>query len=269
MRHPARPIAAALAVCLGLAGGARAAVLKVDYSITLEGLTLGSAGLDGTFDDRSYDLKLRGHLTGLAGVFSGQGQGGATARGVISGPRLSSTGFSASARSGSNQRTVQIGVNGGNVTSITINPPFQEEPVDRVPLTEAALRGITDPLSGVVALAANPATPNEPGNCDRTVPVFDGTQRFNVVLSYQDTRVVRKGGFTGSVLVCGIRYVPVAGHRTDRPSVRFMEENRDMSVWLAPVPGTRMLVPLRISVRTMLGTSVVEAQRWEVSGAGR
>jgi hypothetical protein len=75
---------------------------------------------------------------------------------------------------------------------------------------------------------------------------------------------VKKPGYVGNVLVCNARYVPIAGHRPGRPAVQFMVENRDMSVWLAPVEGARVLVPLRIAVRTMIGTSVIEAQSWRV-----
>jgi hypothetical protein len=45
-----------------------------------------------------------------------------------------------------------------------------------------------------------------------------------------------------------------------------MKENKDMSVWLAPVEGRRLLFPVRVAVRTMIGMSVVEASRWEVAG---
>jgi hypothetical protein len=48
-----------------------------------------------------------------------------------------------------------------------------------------------------------------------------------------------------------------------------MEENRDMQVWLAPVEGTRLLVPMKIAVRTMIGMSVVEASDWTLSGDAR
>ena len=68
------------------------------------------------------------------------------------------------------------------------------------------------------------------------------------------------------MLVCNVRYVPIAGHRLHRPATKFMQENRDMSVWLAPVEGARVLVPFRISIRTMIGTSVVEATRWGYDG---
>jgi hypothetical protein len=45
-----------------------------------------------------------------------------------------------------------------------------------------------------------------------------------------------------------------------------MQENKDMSVWLVPLQAQRVLVPVRISVRTMVGTSVVEASRWSLEG---
>jgi hypothetical protein len=40
-----------------------------------------------------------------------------------------------------------------------------------------------------------------------------------------------------------------------------------MSVWLAPVEGTRVLLPVRIAVRTTLGTNIIEATRWNRVGA--
>ena len=33
--------------------------------------------------------------------------------------------------------------------------------------------------------------------------------------------------------------------------------------------GTRVLMPMRISVRTMMGTSVIEATRWHQDGGGK
>ena len=48
-------------------------------------------------------------------------------------------------------------------------------------------------------------------------------------------RTVEKPGYKGPVLVCNARYVPIAGHRSLRPSTKFMQENKDMQVWLAPV----------------------------------
>ena len=267
MRATKHPLGIGLLAAMlfaALSSPAWATALRVDYAITLAGLSLGNAGLDGTFDDQRYDMRLTGKLTGIVGALSGNSTGGAAARGTVAGSRVVSNGFSANARSGGNERTVMLGVASGNVTSISIVPPFERNyPV--VPLGENDTRNVTDPLSGLVGVIAGGKL-DDPANCNRTVPVFDGTQRFNVQLSYAGTRLVRKPGFTGNVLVCNVRYTPVAGHRTDRPSVQFMRDNRDMQVWLAQVEGTRLLLPVRISVQTMIGLSVVEAQNWVIRG---
>jgi hypothetical protein len=73
-------------------------------------------------------------------------------------------------------------------------------------------------------------------------------------------------GYSGPVLVCNARYVPISGHRSERPATKFMQENRDMSVWLAPVEGPRLLFPLKVSVRTMIGTGELYASLWSLEG---
>jgi hypothetical protein len=39
-----------------------------------------------------------------------------------------------------------------------------------------------------------------------------------------------------------------------------MKGNREMSVWLVPVAGSRALIPWRIQVQTQVGNVVIEAQ---------
>ena len=154
----------------------------------------------------------------------------------------------------------------GNVTQSEVTPPLVDME-DRVPVTAANKRGIMDPASALLMPAHASGDLTNPENCNRTLPVFDGATRFNVVLSYAETRAVEKPGYAGPVLVCSARYQAIAGHRPDRPGVRFVEENRDMSDWLAPVEGTRVLIPLRISVMTTIGTNIIEATRWVRTGA--
>lgn len=257
----ARTLLAAALLAAVTAGPAAATDLKVDYRITLAGLTLGTADLQAKFSGDRYDLRMNAQLTGLAGLFTASGRGGAVATGTLSPTRPVTSGFSATGKSGGAERTVQVALASGNASDVRIEPPFEPRP-DRVPLEEAHKRGIVDPLSGVLAVAAVKGKPDDPAACDRTLPVFDGTQRFNVVLSYAETRTVQKPGYSGKVLVCNARYVPVAGHRPKRWAVQYMQDNRDMAVWLAPVEGTRALVPIRINVQTYFGMSVVEAERW-------
>lgn len=239
---------------------ATAAGLGADYAISLAGLPLGSARLTASIDGDAYEVEVEARLTGLAGVLT-SGKGGATASGALAGGRPVPAAFSILTRSSSAGVTIRLALARGNVTAIEIEPPPEPKP-DRVPLTEAHKRAVVDPASALLMPVATRGEPLDRTGCERTIPVFDGWTRFNVVLTYAETRTIDQAGYKGPVLVCNARYVPIAGHRAERPGVRFMAENRDMSIWLAPLAGARALAPFRISVKTTLGTNVIEATRW-------
>lgn len=263
----AGPALALAGAALGLAASeGRAATLKVDYAITLAGLPVGSADLSTAFEGDRYRMEIQARMTGLAGAITG-GKGGGTAAGALGPGRPLPASFAVTSRSSSDQRTVRVGLVDGNVAAVDIAPPLEVRE-DRVPVTEPHKRGVVDPASALLMPALAKGGMTDRANCDRTIPVFDGAARFDVVLSYAETKTVQKPGYNGPVLVCNARYVPISGHRPDRPGTKFMQDNRDMQVWLAPVEGLRVLVPLRISVKTMVGTSVVEASRWSVEGGG-
>ncbi len=245
---------------------AEAETLKVNYGITLAGLPLGTADLASTFEGGKYHLQVAAKLTGLAGMLTG-GKGAATASGAVASQAVHPANFALTSRSSQDRRTVRMGMAGGGVAALEVSPPLDEKP-DRVPLEESHKRGVLDPISALVMPVIGRDLA-DPANCNRKLPIFDGGARFDVVLTYAETKQVEKPGYSGPVLVCNARYVPVAGHRALRPATKFMEENRDMSVWLGAVAPARVLVPLRIAVRTMIGMSVVEASQWAVQSEGQ
>lgn len=244
---------------------AQPAQVTIDYTVTLAGLSIGTAQLGGTFDRGSYKLDISARLTGLAGMVTG-GYGSAQARGSLLPGRTLPGSFAVASHNSSAEITVRMALARGNATAVEITPPLPPAP-DRVPVTPADKRGVIDPGSALIMSVRAAGTPFDPANCNRMIPVFDGASRFNVVLSYGEVRPLDKPGYSGPVLVCNARYQAVAGHRPDRPGVKFMEENREMSVWLAPVEGAGVLVPLRISILTTMGTNIIEATRFTRAGA--
>jgi Protein of unknown function (DUF3108) len=122
-------------------------------------------------------------------------------------------------------------------------------------------RNVADPVSALLMPVAGNGDMLSEQNCSRTIPVFDGVQRFDITLSSAGTRVVNepRKGYVGHALVCNARYAPVAGHRPI-PATDYMKANREMQVWLVPVAGSRTLVPYRIQVKTQVGALVIEAQ---------
>ncbi|GJD73517.1 DUF3108 domain-containing protein [Methylobacterium goesingense] len=242
---------------------ASATAVTVDYEIALAGLPIGTAQVAGAFEGSGYRMDVSARLTGLVGVVTG-GMGSARASGALTSAPQPST-FAIATKTTNSGIAVRMALARGNVTQAEITPPLVDMG-DRVPITAANKRGVIDPVSALAMPVAGRGDLMDPANCNRTLPIFDGATRFDVSLSYGETRSVAKTGYSGPVLVCNARYTPIAGHRPDRPGVKFMEDNREMSVWLAPVEGTRVLLPVRIAVRTTVGTNIIEATRWTRTG---
>jgi hypothetical protein len=60
-------------------------------------------------------------------------------------------------------------------------------------------------------------------------------------------------------------YHPVSGHRPTLSAIRYLMATSGIEVALAPVSGTRLLVPFRVTVPTMLGPAVLEATHFIAS----
>ncbi|CAH1668638.1 conserved exported hypothetical protein [Hyphomicrobiales bacterium] len=254
----ASPLAAvALAACL--AGTAGAASLDARYDVSLLGITFGTASLSGGIDNSGYKLDMTAKLTGIAGGVTG-GRGSGAATGALIGGKLAPKTFAVSSANSSESRTVRMALTDNSVAGVDIEPPIDEKP-DRVPLNESHRRNILDPLSAFLMPVNGKG---KDGACNRTLPIFDGAARYDIKLSSAGTRTVKLEGYSGPVSICQARYVPIAGHRALRPSTKFMAENKEISAWLAPVAGTDVMVPVRISVKTMIGTAVIEASSFKV-----
>lgn len=263
-----RRIAVFAAALLFATHGARAAAetrLEAAYAVYLTGLRVGRAVVTIDFDKAGFVASGSAKSSGLFRMIS-KGEGSANVRGSFKGERVIASMFSARLRTGKHDEKIELEVENGIAKKFSIDPPRNAADKDRVPITEKTRTNVVDPLSAMLALVSSKTDLLSPESCNRTLPIFDGRYRFNVVLSYVRTEKAPKkiNGYAGPVLVCQARYVPIAGHR-DRDTVRQMAENRDLFVWLAPVAGTHVLVPVKASVSSMIGTFVVEATRFDVS----
>jgi hypothetical protein len=242
--------------------GARAEVLRANYAIALIGLPIGVAEVQAQVANNHYSVTAQAHLSGIASWLK-SARAASTGVGEIYEGHVSPSTFATSATSDTMTRTIRMAVAGNAVVGVDIEPPFEPRP-DRVPLTEKDTHGILDPVGAFVLPAPVGEAPTSPAACNRTLPIFDGYTRFDISLAYVGERKVKTKGYSGPVAICSVRYIPIAGHRRDRPATKFMADNRDMEVWLAPVSGTGLLFPYRVSVRTMIGTLVGEATDFHV-----
>ncbi len=157
---------------------------------------------------------------------------------------------------------IRIAMAGGTVRAAALSPPARKRP-DTVPLTAEHKRHVVDPISAMLMPVLNGKPALDPSQCNRTLPIFEGSERFDLVLTYSRTEKIKTvRGYEGSVLVCKVRYKPIAGHRSERKQVKYMENNRNIEAWFAPIEGENLLAPWRVALGTMVGEILVEATQF-------
>ena len=261
-------ISAALALPLAVAGAqadAAETALKAEYLITISGLTVGKALVDGRFTDSGYAASISGSTYGLSRFVSN-----ATAvlagNGRIRGTDVIPASYNLDTDEKGFKTHVEMEMRAGTIVDLTAAPNLVPAP-DRVPLTRGHTRDVLDPI-GAFVVALNQTGPGiGPAACNRTVKVFDGWQRYDVKLTFKQSKHVvgGPGAYSGEVFVCKARYVPVAGHRSSRESVQYMADNKRLEVQLVPIAGTRLLVPYRIVIGTKVGDLVILSRDFAVT----
>ena len=254
----AMPVIAVPVVGLALgAAPASADTLRAHYTVSLVGLHIGDLYADGALGPQNYHVSLNARLTGLAAMLSNVKMALASSGAVKKG-NLSPSAYATSAASAQDIRTLRMALTAGSVRAVEIMPPpnFYGE---RVPVSEADKRNILDPTSALIMTVPAKEPLIGPSACNRTLPIYDGYARFDIQLDYAGTRDVAIEGYSGPVSVCAAHYRPISGHLIDSKSTKFMAENNEIEVWLAPIEHAHVVVPLRVSMPTMAGSLLVEA----------
>jgi hypothetical protein len=260
-----------LGVALAAAAFAPAAsagdiTLRATYAISISGLTVGRIEVRSDFDGNSYDATIKGSTSGPSRIVS-DASASMSGNGKFFGSRVLPNTFQMVTLEGGFSTHVSIAMRGGAVTAVSALPPLIQA-ADRIPVTAQHKQNVVDPLGAFLVPLDRPGIPSGHRACARTVRVFDGWTRYDVPLYYKETKAIDGDSttYSGRIIVCGARFVPVAGHRSSRKAVQDMANNKRLEVWLAPVGNAPVLVPYRILIGTDLGDLIVMATRFTTGG---
>lgn len=232
--------------------------LEAEYTASIAGIPIGRGNWVVEIANDQYTAAASGTTTGVIRFFTGA-RGTGAAHGNLSGGQPVPVSYGATITYGKKVDDVRIALAGGNVTDYSVEPPLPPAP-DRIPVTDADRRGVIDPMTSMLNRVAGIGDPVSPEACNRKVAVFDGRVRYDLHSDFKRMETVKaERGYAGPVAVCGVYFTPVAGYVPDRPAIKYLVELRDAEVWLAPISGTRVLVPFRFSMPTPLGTGLLQA----------
>jgi hypothetical protein len=241
------------------AGGPSRDQIRATYRVDLSALNLGELHLTASFNGSAYEMQAKGKFSLITGMLY-RASGKTMSKGEWSkrGPRP--TKFRLSFESGSKKEQREMSFANGAVSDISIVPRKKQNPRRRVPVTKDQLVNVLDPLTAAILSARADGPAGDLEICERTVPVFDGQQRFDLVLKPKRTDSLGNGApaaLSGPVAVCQVRYLPIAGYRPNQSGVKFVTENEDIEVWLVRLPNTALYLPYRVVMPTAWGTGSV------------
>ena len=234
--------------------------LDAHYSASIAGIPIGKGSWAVDITDTHYTAAASGATTGLVRVFTG-GEGSSTVEGTLQVGRPLSSVYASTITSSHRTDAVHLTVANGVVTQEAVDPPLETEP-ERVPITDEHRKGVLDPMTASLMRMPGNGDPLKPEACQRTLAIFDGRLRYDLQFAFKRMDHVKADGYEGPVVVCAVYFTPIAGFVPSRAAIRYLTKQRDIEVWLAPISGTRVLVPFRVQGPTPIGRMVLQATQF-------
>jgi len=237
------------------------AKLDAYYTATLLGLPIGHISWAVDVKENHFSSVATGSIAGFLRLFL-DAQGSVAAEGRLSGGKPVPSKFQLKLLAGKWSDEVGIAFT-GNRAKESVLPNSASPSVDYVPIKDGDRIGASDPMTALLVYVGGSGTTTVPQACERTVAIFDGHTRYNLRLAFERFSTVHAAeGYQGQVVVCSAKFLPVAGYDPKHFLVTYLAAQHETEIWLAPLSGTRLLVPYRASISTPMGVGILEATKF-------
>ena len=172
------------------------AKLDARYTATLGGVTIGRGAWVIDFRDDQYTAAASGMATGLLKFFAG-GTGTSASRGTVANGQPVPRNYAATITANKKKDEVEMTIENGAVKEYSVKPPSPPDP-ERVPITEAHRRGVTDPMTASLIRVAGQRPTDAAETCQRSIAIFDGRMRYDLRLAFKRMdKVKAEKGYQG------------------------------------------------------------------------
>ncbi len=235
------------------------------YDVAFAGFRIGSFNFRSDVGGKSYSLAGEAKVSAVFGAFKWRGFTRSSGHAIKNGPLPKNYAFDF--QSNSKRGSVRLAFQKRRIikSEVIPNKPYSNQ---HVPLLAEHLRNVFDPISAVMALTKVSAGQHP---CRRRIPIFDGKQRFDLVLSPAGRERIRErqpSGQPALAYVCRVNYVPLGGFKKNRQT-KYMASNNNMRVVLRAVPTANLYIPVEVRVPTIAGEAVLSSRRVNIVTAKR
>jgi hypothetical protein len=238
------------AALLGLVttGTHAATVADASYVVNLGGTIIANAKFHFVDDGGAYSLSLDANVSGVAQLVA-SGIAKVDSAGSVTTDGLRSNAFDLLTRSGGDEFNIRVQYQQSDVTAFQINPPIVNN-IDRIPVERKQLSGVNDFLAAFIRKGELGR-----GLCDYRARIFTGVERFDLNFSYarDDLATSKRTGYQGPVVLCNIKYKPIAGHYTTSEITNSLAQDDRILIWFAPLGETGYAIPYRVLLTTSMG----------------
>ena len=261
MRIASRHLAAVLAFASVLPTAQRAAaeqIFEAEYAIDYLGLTVAKSSFVTAVADTYFNMYGTISSTGLAKFFDST-KGTTKASGYFGAGGVSPISYSVDYTYGKKAKKTALGYTNGAISQVDNMPALPERRQGWVGVAEKDFKGAVDPLSATLI-----RTGDRNKVCNRTVRIFDGEIRADIVLTPSAATPAEVPG-AGKGVACSARFVPVGGYYSANASLDYLRNKSRVDITFAPLGKTGVYAPGHASVGTKFGTVTIRARRLKTS----
>lgn len=230
--------------------GLEAPSLSARYTIYVGGFLFAHGDLDAKLANDDYKMRALITVAGMPSAFF-DSKWDLTSQGRLSDGKVKPTQYVFNSIEKDQTKKTMLDYDAQGTPKLTMDPP--QDVKDKVHAFER--RNTQDPMSTfLLPIKADGSNP-----CERKTAIFDGKRRYDLQFTFEreDQITTRDKGYSGKALVCTVTFKPGTG--TERKKfTSMMRTNRDTQIWLAPMNGGKVYLPVKLVVSTPLGGAVME-----------
>lgn len=228
---------------------------RTDYRVTLGALPIARASFVTEVNQSSYTISGSFKSSAIVNVVTTI-SAVSNVSGTLHGDRMQTDRYTLVYQKGRKKLTYDVRYQDGNVTQTTIEPQPKRRPETWIEVTQQDLMAVLDPISGLII-------PEGEAACPRTLPIYDGESRMDIVLTPKGRETFSLGGAKSEAIVCAMRYVPKSGFRKGRKDIEYLRKVDGMEIWFAKTSTLKVYAPVYARVPTQMGTIYVSAVEFD------